>query len=445
MKVQKLAETAGDIATSVYDAYAQLLKMLLPSSECLAIYSTEAELVWCSDGFERPGFRELVASFGPEIPGNEDNQAVVRESAGGGVALMARLADANGQPLGYALIDLDRAHSNAGNSMAISITRPLLACLASQLRLEREVAAAPLPPKVAGGPRLDFLLGLGDVDLSSEDAVHDLMQRCVDELDCLSAVFCMPSAGLTVIADSVDDAAIRARLTATRKHLLAWARLNNRPMVVNRIDHDKAPFKILSFPVVDREARPRGLIALFRSGASPDFELEDVRLIEFLSSQTMTFLIERSDAMSGLLSHAAFERYLDQRLADSAGDHHGMLLFVDIDDLKDINGSFEFGVGDEAILRTAELIRRSLSDGETACRLAAGSFVVHMPGHGADDARDRGAALAQAARAEDFRSAGRQVPFSLSFGVSAAPSGSAEARHWIAAAETACHGGRVRT
>jgi diguanylate cyclase (GGDEF)-like protein len=216
-------------------------------------------------------------------------------------------------------------------------------------------------------------------------------------------------------------------------------------MVVNRIDNEKAPFKILSFPVVDREARPRGLIALFRAGASADFELEDVRLIEFLSSQTMAFLIERSDAMSGLLSHAAFERYLDQRLADSARDDHGTLLFVDIDELKDINASFEFGVGDEAIQRAAELIRRSLSDGETACRLAAGSFVLHMPGGSADDARRRGRALAEAARAEDFRSAGRPVPFSLSFGASPAASGSTEARHWIAAAETACHAGRVRT
>jgi diguanylate cyclase (GGDEF)-like protein len=356
---------------------------------------------------------------------------------------MARLGDAAGRPLGYALIDLDRAHSNAGNSMAISITRPLLACLASQLRLERDAVAVPTAPKVTGGPRLDFLLGLSDLDLSSEGAIDDLLERCVDELDCLSAVFCMPSADLTVTADRVSDEAMRTRLEGTRKHLLAWARLNNRPMVANRIDNEKAPFKILSFPVADRQAIPKGLFVLFRDAAMADFELEDVRLIEFIAGQTMTLVAERSDSMSGLMSHAAFERYLDQRLGDPAHDSEGTLLFVDIDELKDINASFEFGVGDQAIQRAAELIRQSLSAGEAACRLAAGSFVIHLPGRSQDTARRRGAELAEAAQAEEFSSAGRAVPFSLSYGVAPAPSG--EARHWIAAAETACHEGRART
>lgn len=443
MKVHELVETAiGDLASPVYDSFAQLLKMLLPSSECLAIYSTDAELLWCSDGFERPGFRELISELEPGDHGIEDNQAVVLETRGGGVVLVARLGDSGGQPLGYALIDLNRAHSNAGNSMAISITRPLLACLAAQLYLEREAAARPRAPKVAGGPRLDFLLGLSDVDLNSRDAIQDLLQRCVDRLDCLSAVFCLPSEGITVVADRVADEATRVRLEGTRKHLLAWARLNTRPMVVNRIDDERAPFKILSFPVVDRQTTPRGLIVLFRGAASADFELEDVRLVEFLSSQTVAFLTERSDAMSGLMSHAAFERFLDDRLADSGSGSKGSLLFVDIDELKDINASFEFGVGDEAIQRAAELIRRSLAEGETACRLSAGSFVIHMPQRDSAVATQCGVELAEAARAEEFTSAGRQVPFSLSFGVAPAPAGSREARHWIAAAETACYTGR---
>ena len=47
-------------STSGYAPFAQLIKMLLPSARSVAIYDTEAELVWCSDGYERPDLRAVL-------------------------------------------------------------------------------------------------------------------------------------------------------------------------------------------------------------------------------------------------------------------------------------------------------------------------------------------------------------------------------------------------
>lgn len=445
MNVPETRQQSSDFVAPGYAAYAQLVKMLLPSSGCLAIYAVDGDLAWCSDGFERPDFRALVDEFRGRDQALGANQGSVRQTSGGVSVLVARLADDSGEPLGYVVIEVGKAHSGAGNSMAASLTRPVFACLASQLALERPApkpAAAPPPVD----PRMSFLLGIGEIDLNASGAIGELLGRCVDHLDCLSAVFCIPDQDLTETAEkaSLTDAATRAQLGSTRKHLLAWVQLNNRPMVVNRIDDAKAPYKILSCPVGGRDGSANGLLALFRSADSANFELDDVRLIEFLSRQAMALLHERQDALTGLMSRPAFERHLDEIFATGPKSRGGMLLYLDIDELKAINDAFGFAVGDEVILRTAQLIRRSLMPNEVACRLAGDRFVLHLPERDDDGAATLGVEIARSARDLGYTAGGRRVLIALRAGVAPAPRGQASGRHWIAAAERACQQARSR-
>lgn len=425
----------------VYESYAQLIRMLLPSSGCLAIYDIEGGLVWCSDGFERPEFREIVDAFTGRNRDLEFNRGVVRETSAGVTALIARLGTDNGRAFGYVLIDLGETHSSAGQSMAASMTQPIFRCLSSQLSLERLQAPEPAAAS-PDGKRLAFLLGIGQTDPDSPHALRLLLQRCVERFDCLSAAFCIPDHQFTEVVDLHGaDAQTRRQLDATRKHLLAWVQLNNRPMVVNRVDGSKAPYKILSCPVIDRTHASRGLIALFRGPESPDFEPADVPLIEFLAGQGMALLTWRQDPVSGLMSRVAFERYVDERL--SQGRPTGALLYLDIDNLKTVNESFGYSAGDEAIRRTAQLIHRCLNPGEVACRLYADRFVVFVPERNLDQATTLGNELVGVTRSRGFVTCGRRVPLAYSFGVAAASESVTESRHWIAAAEVACQQARA--
>ena len=438
MSVPEKARVTGADPASGYGPHAQLLKMLLPSSGCLAIYAVDGDLAWCSDGFERPDFRELVEAVRGEGDRLPPNQGALRRTSAGANALAARLCAGDGATLGYVLIELGSAHG-AGSSMATSLTRPFVACLASRLALERPPPVPATPAQAAIDPRLEFLLGLSEVDLNSPNAVRYLLDRCVSDLDCVSAVFCVPDQGLTVVAEksTLADSEDRARLDATRKHLLAWAQLNNRPMVVNRIENAKAPYKILSCPVVGREGAASGIIALFRSLGAANFELDDVRMIEFVSRQAMALLHERRDALTGLMSRSAFERYLDERLRSSKAPA-GMLLYVDIRSLKSINEALGLEVGDEAIVRTSQLLRRALTPGESACRLAGDRFAMHLV------ERDRGGVLAlgkeiaRSAETLGYTVKGQRVPLALTFGIAEPPTATRRARHWLAAAELAC-------
>lgn len=442
---EKQLETQ-DPAASAYGAYAQLVRMLLPSSGCLAIHAVDGELRWCSDGFERPDFRELLDDIRRSERLPAPNLGQLRKTSADVSALVARLSDAGGATLGYVLLELGDSRSAAAGSMAISLTRPLFACLASQCALERPADPPEVPAPRSDG-RLDFLLGTAEIDLVSPRAIRELLRRCVDRLDCLSAVFCIPDLDLTEVAErtSRTDDETRARLDATRRHLLAWAQLNNRPMVVNRIDSNKAPYKILSCPVAGRDGKPGGLLALFRAADSPNFELDDVRLMEFIGRQALYLLHERHDALTGLLSRPAFERYLDVQLKQGTRGGTGMLLYLDVDDLHAVNADFGLAVGDEVISRAAQLIRRSLAPNEKACRLAGDRFVVYLPERDADGAATLGAEIARSAVDLGYTAAGRRVPLRLRSGVAERPPVGAGGRHWIAVAEQNCRKTRANS
>ena len=456
-----------------YVSYGQLVKMLLPSSGSLAIHAVDGDLVWCADGFERPDFRELIEEVRRGETGAMANQGLLRKTSAGASAIVARLGDSDGTALGFVLIELRGAPTAAAISMAISLTRPLIACLASEIALERRVAMAaaaartsptatpssgaspaalPAPeaaraaeslltaPHPLADSRLDFLLGVAaEIDLGSARAVHDLLQRCVERLDCLCAALCIPDQGITEIAERAipPDDATRAHLDATRRHLLAWAQLNNRAMVVNRIDEAKAPYKILSAPVRSRDGKT-GLLALFRPAESPNFEIDDVRLVEFLGRLAVALLNERRDALTGLLNRTGFERYLDGVRVTHEGGNRGLLVYFDIVALREINAVLGLAAGDEAIVLAAQLVRRSLAAQEVACRLAGDSFVVHLPSRDAAGAAELCAEIAQAAADLGYVTGDNRMPFALRFGVVAPGAPDTEARHWIAAAELVC-------
>jgi diguanylate cyclase (GGDEF)-like protein len=258
-------------------------------------------------------------------------------------------------------------------------------------------------------------------------------------LNCLSAALCIPDQEFTEIAERAapTDDATRAGLDATRRHLLAWAQLNNRPMVVNRIDQAKSTYKILSAPVPSRDGRT-GLLALFRAADGPNFELDDVRLIEFMGQLAMALLNERRDGLTGFMNRTSFERYLESQRKSAGPRDVGMLLYLDIVALREINAAFGLRVGDEVIVHASQLIRRFLEPQDIACRLAGDSFVLYLPERDAASAAELGGEIAYAAADLGYTSQGSRVPLALAWGTAATAAATHDARHWIAAAELAC-------
>ena len=338
-----------------YAPYGQLVKMLLPSAGSTAIYDAAGEVLWCSDGYERPDLRALLDSLRSEGEGTLVGRGNVCTTAAGVPSFVAALRSEDGQSLGSLVVELSQGQSTRyGSSMVVSLLRPVLDCLESRLNLEHTVLKTDRDDD--GG--LDLLLSVDEHDREDASALEKLLRHCAEHLDCAMGAISIPDANLTVACFVDDSIAASQLLDRTQRHLLAWAQLNNRPMVVNRITNsgDAAAYKILSCPVRDTHNRVTGLIALFRTPTADDFELRDVRILEFVSRKVVSILASQHDTLTGLVNPLIFERRVQNAL-DSTQAQTRALLYIDIDKLQLINEAFGLQAGDEVIQRLAEVIR----------------------------------------------------------------------------------------
>jgi hypothetical protein len=288
-----------------YGPYGQLVKMLMPSAGSIAIYDPAGELVWCSDGYERPELRKLLDDL--RASDTVAGRGRVENTSDGVPAFVAGLRSEDGAPLGALVIELNRSQSSRySGSMLAGLLRPVLDCLENRMNLERTVLAA-APSDDAG---LDLLLSIDENEREDASALEQLLRHCVEHLGCGLGALLVPDKNVA-ISCAVDPALGGSQiLDRTQRHLLAWVQLNNRPMVVNRVagSSDAAPYKILSCPIRDPNNRVIGLVALFRSTESEDFELRDVRILEFVSRKAVGILSSQYDPLTGLVNRLIFER-----------------------------------------------------------------------------------------------------------------------------------------
>jgi diguanylate cyclase (GGDEF)-like protein len=439
-------DAAPPAAGAAYAPYGQLVKMLLPSVGSIAIYEATGELVWCSDGYERPDLRALLDSLlaSDTVAG----RGRIESTSAGVPAFIAALRGQNARPLGSVVIELPSNQASRSGSMVGSLLRPVLDCLESRMDLEHPVHVEPGADDATaesstaateatdlGG--LDLLLTVDENDREDASALQHLLRHCVEHLGCEIGALLVPDKNLAFSFSKDDSFSGSQLLDRTQKHLLAWAQLNNRPMVVNRVAaaSDVAPYKILSCPVRDLHSRVTGLVALFRSASADDFELRDVRILEFVSRKAVGILSSEYDSLTGLSNRLIFERRAQRQLDSDPAAH--ALLYVDIDKLQTINESFGFHAGDEVIQRIGDVVRRFAGAEGLASRIGSDRFAILLPRREVSEAAEVGRRLLVASSHLGYVDGSESVPVSASVGLAAA-NGRERVAHLLASAELAC-------
>jgi len=86
-----------------------------------------------------------------------------------------------------------------------------------------------------------------------------------------------------------------------------------------------------------------------------------------------------SDPLTGVLNRRGFERDAAQRLTDSPDDATGALLFIDLNEFKDINDRHGHTIGDQLLTIAAERLRKSLRSCDIIGRPGGDEFVALVP------------------------------------------------------------------
>ena len=89
--------------------------------------------------------------------------------------------------------------------------------------------------------------------------------------------------------------------------------------------------------------------------------------------------IATSDPLTGVLNRRGFERDAARRLTESADDATGALLFIDLNDFKQINDKFGHEVGDQLLTIASERLRKSLRSCDIIGRPGGDEFVALVP------------------------------------------------------------------
>ena len=89
--------------------------------------------------------------------------------------------------------------------------------------------------------------------------------------------------------------------------------------------------------------------------------------------------IARSDPLTGVLNRRGFERDAAQRLTQSEDDATGALLFIDLNDFKQINDQYGHEVGDQLLTIAARRLQKSLRSCDIIGRPGGDEFVALVP------------------------------------------------------------------
>lgn len=451
-----LSGAPAPIGATSLDPYGQLVKMLMPRAQSIAIYDRLGMAVWASEGFDDPALHRLLQeTLARELsrPGSELGAA---EPLGGEQsAYVFMLRDVAGGLLGaVGLISRDSPQQKDARPLTLvrGLLRPALVCL------ERELAAqysiGDLQRSLIVRDRdLELLLDAAHEEDDGADATGDfarLVQGCIDHLGCSVGALLIPDKNIAVCrtGNGTPPRAGADVLTRTHRHLIGWTQLHRQTMTANRPIATgplaALPYKILSCPVMHGTQRVLGVLVLFKPLSAADFDLRQVRIVELLARRVAFILLNAYDPTTGLLTRPAFEKRAHAVLTPAAIAFGSCVIYADIDRLHVLNENKGMHVGDEVIVRVAEVIRRHLSPRMLAARISGDRFAVFVPESSLETTQEIAENLRSGLARMEFIEGQQTVEVTASFGIAEITDGKHPLSHALASAEIACKAAKDR-
>jgi diguanylate cyclase (GGDEF)-like protein len=451
-----LTDAPAPLSATTLDPYGQLIRMLLPRAQSIAIYDRIGLPIWLSDGHDVPELHRLLQealSGDVSAPDLHEGFAeatdrehaayifLMRDAGGsfcGAVGLICRESSQRGEPRPFSLVQ--------------GLLRPALECLQRELGAQYSIGDLQRSLMVRDRD-LELLLGATQDEQSGSDSPDDfvhLVQGCVEHLGCAVGALLIPDKNIAVCRTGADVPPRTGAevLTRTHRQLLAWTQLHRQTLTANKPigggPLGSFPYKVLSVPVMHGAQHVLGVLVLFKPPSAADFDLRQVRIVELLARRVAYILMNAYDPVTGLLTRPAFEKRAQTLLTPEALKGNQCVVYVDIDRLHVLNENLGMHVGDEVIVRVAEIIRRQLAPRMLASRISGDRFALFVGDANLDTAQSVAENLRESIDQLEFIAGSERVDVSASFGVARVTDSKHPLSHALAAAEIACKAAKDR-
>jgi len=437
-----------------FEPYWRLLHMLIPSTRGMAVHDGFANLVWTSEDWSTPAVPHLVndaiqnALTDPELyPAvlqvlDDDLSCYSFALRGGATEL-----------LGLVTLAVGRSNLQTEPRPVASVrplVQPVLDCLSRELVLRSTLGSR---ERDLGVRERDIELML---EMSSQKtaAVSDadefglILKTGLEHMGCALAALWVPEKGISMSLTRSGQAMGAGVLQRAEQHLIAWMKLQQRTLIVNRIaktaSESAAPYKILACPIRHPSERVMGVLALFNPPSADDFDLHQRRIAELLAKRATFVIQSHYDQSTGLMTRHAFERQAKYLFSSETCAKCQSILYLDIDRLHVINETFGMHVGDEVISGVAECLGRILPPGALSARISGDRLAALLPDVNLTAANELAERIRAAAAGIVPRAGKAAFEVSVSIGVAPVSRGDSSVAHALATAEIACKAAKDR-
>ncbi|HEY5019901.1 MAG TPA: EAL domain-containing protein, partial [Steroidobacteraceae bacterium] len=333
--------------------------------------------------------------------------------------------------------------------------KPLLECVRRELAA-LQPASQRINSLTERSAELEWLFKLtSSLKGASDDRriLEELLDAAMKRLDSAFGVLIVPDKRIRVERDLSGSPSLHDTCAQTQQHLITWAQRQNRPLIVNGGSGNgngagratsAARCKILSVPIVRDTGTVIGVLAFFNPPQAADYAARHVFLARHLGRQTAAIVETQFDLMTGLHTRDGLEQMYG-RLAVDGQASICSVIYVDIDHMHVVNELHGFELGNELIVRIADLMAPPLLPaGALAARIAGDRFAIILSDTDTHAAATTATQLQAAAARVTIGPAQEAVDVSVSCGVAALvsmPQGLARA---LAAAELACKSAKKR-
>jgi len=451
-----LDEAPASFSATSLDPYGQLVKMLLPRSQSIVIYDRMGVAMWVSEGLDDSSLHQLVQeTLGLEFAEPGSQEGFAEETGREQVSYVFLLRDPAGALLGcVGLISRESSQPNGLRPFTLvrGLLRPALECLERELVAQSSIGD--LQRNLVVRDRdLELLLGGANEETPGGESTDDfakLVQGCVDHLGCSVGALLIPDKNIAVCrtGNGTPPRAGADLLTRSHRHLIGWTQLHRQTLTANRPFTSGPmagmPLKTLSCPVMQGAQRVLGILVLFKPEEAPDFDLRQVRIVELLARRVAYILLNAYDPATGLLTRPAFEKRVQSVLTPEALAGNNCVIYIDLDRLHVLNENLGMHVGDEIIVRVAEVIRRNLSPRMQAARISGDRFAIFVPDSSVDTTHDIAENVRAGLEKLGFVDGQNTVEVTASLGVGSIADGKQPLSHALASAEIACKAAKDR-
>jgi len=225
----------------------------------------------------------------------------------------------------------------------------------------------------------------------------------------------------------------RSFSTSNRSRPVAAERLKEfgvwrRESVNVRKNGEEFPAQLTSISVCDGDARYLGIITTCEDISERKVAEEKIRLLAYY------------DTLTGLPNRGMFLERLQHTLAQAQRDHEKVnLVFLDLDNFKDVNDTQGHDVGDQLLRSVAERLTACMRDSDVLARLGGDEFVVVCPSVATQESIAAVVQRIQAIFTDPFEVGGRQIYTSASIGIAVYPDDSLDASSLFRCADTAMY------